>query len=355
MILLFEPAQPHLRWCMVEKDAFSEKIIKLGPEWNKAVIDEVNDLENIDAIGYFFPRAGEDVKKTANYLDSNSLLKFEKYATLFPDYNQLIYDVAHYWLTHLPGIPQFLFCDTAFFSNVPPEAGAYAITPELSRRSVKRYCGDGLCHEWALEKSTSSAAPVGQNVLSLVISEKTNIAAIKNGRAIESTIGFTAVEGIPSLNSCGDIDPSIIFQLAAGGMSLEEINHLLSVKSGLCGLLGRTCQLSDMMSYSENPEIVKVQEIYRYSIVKYMGAFMSILDGVDTVLFSCERPKETEYFIRTLCREMEFLGARLKSNPTWNKKITTLSDDNSSIKIMCIEYNRWKIMAEKISKFEGEK
>jgi acetate kinase len=168
-----------------------------------------------------------------------------------------------------------------------------------------------------------------------------------DGKPVETTIGFTPVEGILSAGGCGDIDATIVFELRAAGMSLEGINHVLSSESGLTGLAGRPCSFRDLMTQQEDPALAPVREILRHSITSYIGAFVAVLGRVDAVVFVSEHPHESQGFIRSLCQKFGPLGPKFKLEEAGGEQDPILTEADSPVSVVCLGYNKWTTMAAK--------
>ncbi|MDP8218354.1 MAG: hypothetical protein P9M03_06490, partial [Candidatus Theseobacter exili] len=136
--------------------------------------------------------------------------------------------------------------------------------------------------------------------------------------------------------------------LNSTGMSLEEINILLSHESGLEGLLGRKCAFRDFLEDSDDTEIAKVQHIFRYSILKYLGSFIAILGGVDVIVFVGEEINKAMNFISRLCDELEFPGLNKSSIVEQKSGFVSLTQRKSPVNIFCVECNKWKIISEHV-------
>jgi len=345
-MLLFKPELSFLRWCKVGEGTFLENRCKFKPDWYNKVIDKTDEIE---AIGYFLYHGGNKIKKSVSLLTSEILTKMEECISFLPEYNDLTYKAASYCFKNFPNIHHVLFCDTAFFTNLPKQISTYGVPYELYKKGVRRYGGYGLCHQWLWEQIQSFSNETAQKVISIYLGELTNIAALKNGKPLETTIGFSPVEGIPSSKSCGSIDPSIIVEFFSKGMSFDEIHQLLSEKSGFSGLLGKECSFLDIVQNENEAEKLKIREIFRYNVIKYIGAFISILGGIDAIVFASEYLEESTSFILEICSKLEFLGLRCKILDV-NEKFQNLTKDGASVKIFCGKYNIWKIMAEKVKK-----
>ena len=332
MIVIFEPDPPFIRWCTIKNGCFLQEKLVFGASCLKKIQRKILKESNGEKIifGYILPNGGEKIDKPISLLTDESLSRMEECVKFLPEHNGIIYKIANYLSKEFSGANHVLFCDTSFFVGLPKETSTYAIPYKLRKKGIRRYGGYGLCHEWAWGQTRQAFGKKIKNVISVYLGNSSNIAAIKNTIPIETTIGFTSVEGIPSLNACGDIDPTIIFQLHAGGMSFERINNLLSKESGLNCLLG------------------KASEILQYHIVRYIGAFISILGGVDAIVFIAENFEDKKDSILKICHFLDCIGfkSKMKINNNPNGAII-LSADNSKIKSLCLHYNKWKILSQK--------
>jgi acetate kinase len=345
MIILFDPNPPFLRWCKVEDGIFSENRCTFGPRWADAVIMDAGSIDRIHAIGYMLYNGGSNITSSANILSQDLLARVERCVGLLPEHNDITLKIAQYWIDKLPKIPHILFCDTAFFTDLPTEVSTYAIPYELCKKGIRRYGGYGLFHQWAWKKTQSFLNDQPRKLLSIYLGNHTNIAAIKNGMPLETTLGFSSLEGIPSSTGCGDIDTTIVFQLHSAGMSLEEINRLLSRESGFTGLLGKKCGFLDIVRNSDS-EIAVVRDILCYNILKYAGAFISILGGVDSIAFLSTHIRESLNLISDICNRLEFLGLKCNTIQDLNEDFFRLSATDSRVEAYCMHCNQWKVMLE---------
>lgn len=346
MILIFEPESPYIKWYKVEgANSVSGKCQFTNELFEKILCDEKSH-KDIKAIGYHLYHGGEDISKTIDKISLEDIPKLENCVKYLPDYNDLTLKIAELGTTIFPSVPQFLFCDTAFYSDLPHEASVYAVPKELTRQGIRRYGGYGLFHQYAWENIKLLCGASCEKIISIYIGNHTNITAIKNGIPLETTIGFTPVEGIISNTSCGDIDPTIIFQLNSEGMSFEEINELLARESGFSGLLGYKCSFSDLINDKDDVEKAKIIELLQYNITKYIGAYISVLGGIDGIIFIVENLKETMKFINIVCTKLKYLDLELKMNLIEKKNIIDLTEVSSKVKVFTMETNRYKIELE---------
>lgn len=348
MILLFDPDPPLLRWCKVENGNITEHKCEFDSAWDEKVLGTIDDLRRIEAVGYVLYHGGQEILEPAILLTPESFLNVEKSMQFLPEHNDMIVKIAGEWIARLINIPHIVVCDTGFFASMPNEASAYAVPFELRRKGIRRYGGYGLCHQWVWEKSRSLRINRCEKLISVYLGDRTNVAAIRNGRAIESSIGFTPAEGMLSSNSCGDIDPTIVFQLISAGMSLEEINQALSQEAGFTGLVGRPCGFLDLLREPSDSLVRSVKEIFLYALRKYIGAFVSILGGVDIIAFVTKYPKQSMDLQLDILSSLEFLGIKKKTIIDSHTDHANLTEKDSPIGGVCYYYDKWNIINERV-------
>jgi acetate kinase len=270
---------------------------------------------------------------------------------LLPEHNDLTCRVAQEWLARRPEIPHLLLCDTGFFCRLPPEASLYAVPYELRKHGVKRYGGYGLCHQWAWREVERLRDGRAARVVSVYLGDHTNVAAIKDGLPLETTIGFSMVEGIISATACGDIDPTVVFQMQSEGMSLEQIRLLLSSKSGFTGLMGKRVGLLEVLNGTSDPKARLAKEILRYGILRHIGACIAVMGGVDAMVFVSSHPGACLGFIMEICQALACVGVRPRTGPIEQGAACELTDAASLVNVFCLGYNAWQLLAEHGSAF----
>ena len=191
----------------------------------------------------------------------------------------------------LPDVPAVAVFDTAFFHDLPEEAATYALNADVAREyAIRRYGFHGTSHEYVSRRAAEflerDVAELNQIVLHL--GNGASASAIRGGRAIDTSMGMTPLEGLVMGTRTGDIDAGIVFQLArVGGMSIGEIDELFNKKSGLKGLCGE----NDFRAILERVEAgdedaVRAYRVYLHRLRRYIGAYMVDLGRVDAIVFT---------------------------------------------------------------------
>ena len=348
MILLFDPDPPIVRIYIGSNNSIQQYDCEMTSDWAAQARNIIGNVEHVRGAATLLYHGGNSFQNSITPVTSETFEKINAAQKWLPESNEWSKRIAREMYRCLPGIPHFILCESAFFSQMHAEAATYAIPFSITQGGIKRYGSSGLCHQWAWEKSQTSLSPAPRKVISAQMGNKTSLAAIKDGQAVETTIGFTPVEGILSSMACGDIDPTIIFHLTASGAEMREINYLLSRESGFAALLGESCSYRDLMNNKDEPRYSFIRKILGYQMIKYIGAFTSILGGVDAIAFSGDPISESFLFIRDLCKEMEFLGIHLLAENYEQSGVWRMTEDNSLARAIGVDYARPQILIEQI-------
>ncbi|MFA5137714.1 MAG: hypothetical protein WC728_00665 [Elusimicrobiota bacterium] len=326
MRLLIDPDPPRLRW---SKDAVETGGVPLG---------------EASSISYRLHHGGERLREPATRVTPESLAAVRSVIRYRPEHNSLTYEAACRMLRLLPDVPQFFLCDTAFFSSLPEEASVYAVPSALRSRGVRRYGGNGLHHRWAWQRTRELCGQGVSRVISIRLGDRSDVAALRDGAPVDTTLGFSPVEGLLSRTGCGDIDASVVFELRTAGLSLSEINDLLSRRSGFRALVGPRCGFKELSAPSGGADRALAREMLLYGVVKCAGGFAALLGGADVVAIAAESPSASTRFVWELCRRLGALGLGCRRRMPL-KDGAVLSDRGSAVKAVFLEADLWRSMA----------
>jgi acetate kinase len=354
MILLFDSDTVNLHWCKVEGDNFAADKCQLRSDWSQTVAKSTNNFEKIKSIGYFLHNGGEIIKKPASFLSAQNMKELEKCVGFLPEFNDITAKTAGYYIDMLPNLSHILLCDTAFFLDLPAEVSSYAVPYQLSGKGIRRTGRFGLFHSWASKQIEPLIKKSSQRIICVHLDERTDVTAVKDGLPVDSSMGFTPTEGILSGTSCGDIDPTIIFYLHSMGMRFEQINQLLSSQSGFTALTGEKTDLFKVISGKRNVKKDFAREIYLYNVVKYIGSFISMLGGLDAIVFFSEKLEKFQPIISDVCKKFEFLGLKLQGQIDKKQQIWNFADKTSDIKVFGLKINKWRILASQIEALKNK-
>jgi acetate kinase len=211
-----------------------------------------------------------------------------------------------------PALPQVACFDTAFHRGHPEIADRFALPDALYREGVRRYGFHGLSYEFIASRLPVVAPEIaGGRVVVAHLGSGASMCALKAGRSVDSTMGFTALDGLPMGTRCGALDPGVVIHLIrAKGMSADQVEQLLYHDCGLRGLSGLSNDVRDLLG-SKQPAAALALDYFVYHVARQLGALAAALEGVDGVVFTAGIGERSAELRARICRRAAWLGLRL--------------------------------------------
>ena len=335
-MLVFEPDFGKFNWYQLQDEAFIQGSVELYP--GKMHLEAPGLSQETDRIAYVLPHGAGEFSHTATFITPETLARVERCLPFWPEQNRITLELMRDGLERFPKIPQLLLSETAFFARLPAWAGAYALPAELHAQRLRRYGGDSFTHQWAWQ-NTSSDLPAPRRLVSIHLCDHPNLAAITGGQAVETSLGFTPVEGLPSLTSSGDVDPEIVLLLNRQGMSPANIHDLLLHQSGWQTIAGP----GRLVELLEKDDLVF--QMLRAGVLKAFGAAAAALGGVDGLVFTCDERSGWLSFIRSICQDLAFANLTLLDQPDASQAgAWMLSSPQSGFKSLALEASYGRIL-----------
>jgi len=254
------------------------------------------DFNSIDAIGHRVVHGGEEFQK-ATLIDANVIDTIQRLSSLAPLHNPANLDGILVATKKAPNIPQIAVFDTSFHSTMPQESFIYALDYKFyEKNSIRRYGFHGTSHSFVSKKASEilNKERKNLNLITLHLGNGASVCAIKNGKSIDTSMGFTPLEGLIMGSRSGDIDPAIIFYMMRElGMSIDEVDRELNKHSGLIGICGENDVRKIVKSTDEKAKLALDMMIYR--LQKYIGSYMAILGDVDSIVFTGGIGENSQY------------------------------------------------------------
>ena len=245
----------------------------------------------MDAVGHRVVHGGDRFREPT-VIDDEVLAEIDALSSLAPLHNRpalaAMRAVGHELGRSVPSVATF---DTAFHRTLPDRAGRYAIEPELAdRHRIRRYGFHGLAHRFMTERYAALAGRPVEDVtlVTLQLGNGCSAAAIEGGRSVDTSMGFTPLEGLMMGTRSGDVDPSLVGFLAQReGVAVAEAESRLNRRSGLLGVSGRSGDMRDLLDAERagDERAALAVEMYCYRVRKYVGAYLAALGGADAVVF----------------------------------------------------------------------
>ncbi len=271
-----------------------------------------------------------------------ALEKLEPLAPLHQPYNLAAIKAI---VERVPELPQVACFDTSFHRSQPAIEQIYAIPRKYTDEGVRRYGFHGLSYEYissVLPKYDKNLA--AGRVVVAHLGNGASMCAMRNGRSVASTMGFTAVGGLPMGTRCGAIDPGILLYLMnRHGMDARSIENLIYNQSGLLGVSGISSDMRELLA-SEDPRAREAVDLFVYRIGRELGSLVAALDGIDGIVFTGGIGENSAIIRARVCRNAEWLGLDFdgKANKTGGSKI---SNDNSRVSAWVIPTNEELMIA----------
>jgi acetate kinase len=217
-------------------------------------------------------------------------------------------------------IPQVAVFDTAFYADLPEAAATYALPQGLCRKhDIRRYGFHGLAHQamWRRWRELRPDLRDGGRVISLQLGAGCSVTAVRDGRAVDTSMGFSPLEGLMMATRCGDVDAGLLlFLQRAEGLSPAELERLLNEESGLLGVSGESADMQRLLE-SQSPAARLAVEVYCHRARKYVGAFVAVLGGADAILFGGGVGEHAPQVRAMILDGMQCMGIEL--NPERNR------------------------------------
>jgi len=299
-------------------------VIKNQRHYDKILIKELSELKRfnglVKVIGHRVVHGGQKFRNPTlvTPLILRELQKYDKLAPLHNPFNILGIKVS---LKIFPETSQIAVFDTGFYKDLPQESLIYPLPETIRKRyEFQRFGFHGISHKYAVELAG------GKRVISCHLGGGSSITAVKDGRAIDTSMGFTPMEGLTMMTRSGDLDPGIVLKLTKI-FSPEKADEILNKESGLKGI----CGLSDMKEILKKADggdkkAISALKIFVYRIQKYIGAYFAILGGCDTLVFTGAIGSGSLKIRQMICR-----GLTILNKPKKIKILTVKPDEELAI------------------------
>ncbi|MCK5707683.1 MAG: acetate kinase [Candidatus Aureabacteria bacterium] len=322
-----------------------DAIHKLLVDHQHGVIENISEVEGV---GHRVVHGGEDF--TGSVLVGKQVIEaIKKNSELAPLHNPPNLLGIEATSKTLPSVPQVAVFDTAIHQTMPPKAYLYGLSIEQYKKyAIRRYGFHGTSHGYVSKKA---AETVGKSLKELKIitchlGNGGSITAFLDGKSVDTSMGFTPLEGIIMGTRCGDLDPFIpIYIMETQDMTHEEVNILMNKKGGLLALTGKR-DMRDVLQEAKQGSIDAINgiEMYVYRIQKYIGAYAAAMNGVDVIVFTAGIGENSFYIREKILKNFSYLGLILDTEANNNNEII-ISTEDSSIYAMAIKTNEELVIA----------
>lgn len=316
-------------------------------------IGVLKDMGEIDAVGHRLVHGGE--KFTGSALITDEILStMDALCELAPLHNPANLMGIRACQAIMKDTPMVGVFDTAFHQTMPKKAFLYALPYEAyTDMQIRRYGFHGTSHLYVSQRVIALLGkPAEQTkVITCHLGNGSSIAAVQGGKSVDTSMGFTPLEGVPMGTRCGDIDPAIVtYLMDKNGWSTAEVNAYMNKKSGVAGISGVSSDFRDLAEAAEggNERAQAALDVFTYKVKRYIGAYAAAMNGVDAIVFTAGIGENDRYVREMVLSDMEYLGVELdkeynKSCPRGEE--VTITKPGSKVKVFVIPTDEEMVIA----------
>jgi len=306
----------------------------------------IRDKSEIDAVGHRVVHGGEKFSEAAIITDE-VMEQIEECIQLAPLHNPHNVRGIQACQRLLPGVPEVAVFDTAFHQTMPDYAYIYALPWTLYKRhAIRRYGFHGTSHAWVARHTAELLGRPFESlkIITCHLGNGCSMTAVDRGKSVDTSMGFTPLEGLVMGTRSGDIDPAIILHVISHEeLSMHEANALLNKHSGLLGLSGVSGDMREVLAQANdgNERAKLALEVYCYRVRKYIGAYASVMGGLDSIVFTAGVGEHSPDVRRLSCEGLEFLGVKLddEKNCATTSGAADISANDSRVRVVVMPTN----------------
>src|SRR5690554_2788610 len=311
----------------------------------------IKSFDDIDAIGHREVHGGEEFSGSVK-IDENIMEALRRNIDLAPLHNPPNIMGIEACTEILPNVTQAGVFDTAFHQTMPPHAYIYGLPYEFYEKyEMRRYGFHGTSHKYvAMRAAELIGRPLKDlKIITCHLGNGASIAAVQNGESVDTSMGFTPLEGLIMGTRSGDIDPAIPFHLMKKmNLSLVDINNLLNKDSGVLGISGVSSDFRDLEQAADagNERAELALKTFYYRVTKYIGSYAAAMNGVDAIVFTAGLGENSATARECICASLGFMGVKIDTSKNDIRgKEAIISAEDASVQVMLIPTNEELMIA----------
>ncbi|MFP5081999.1 acetate/propionate family kinase [Pedobacter sp. JCM 36344] len=313
-------------------------------EWLK----EQNYDDGIKCVGHRIVHGMEH--SIPEIIDEHLLTELHKIMEYDPDHLPAEIEMIALFKKQFPNLLQVACFDTSFHTTMPKYAKTFAIPKKYYNQGVKRYGFHGISYSYLMkELKKQNGEEADGKIILAHLGNGASLAAVKKGKCIDTSMGFTPTGGIVMSTRSGDLDPGVAWYLMQKGLDAEEFNDVINHQSGLLGISGYSSDMQDLLKHQKsNKDAALAIEIFCYQIKKTIGAYTATLNGLDVLVFSGGIGENAPLVRKRICEGFDYLGIELDAGKNAKSK-RIISTKTSKVKVYVIPTDE-EIMIAKLTK-----
>ena len=318
-----------------------------------ALIDEkigvIKSMDEIGAVGHRVVHGGEEF--TESCLITDAVLKgLEKCTPLAPLHNPPNIIGIEACKKIMPGVPQVGVFDTAFHQTMPAEAYMYALPYEYYEQyRIRKYGFHGTSHKYVAQEAAKALgkAPEDLKIITCHLGNGSSISAVDGGKCVDTSMGFTPLDGVPMGTRTGAMDPAVVTYLINQGMSAAEVDTAMNKKSGVQGVSGVSSDFRDMCAAADegNERAQLALNMFAYQVKKFIGAYAAAMNGVDAVVFTAGVGENDSYTRSLIIDGLDYLGVKVDAQKNAVRGTVDISAADAKVKTLVIPTNEELMIA----------
>ena len=335
---------------VLEHRAGIELILRVLVDPEKGVLTKIDEIQ---AVGHRVVHGAEAFSEST-LITPEVVAKIEECIDIAPLHNPPnlagIYAISQL----LPKVPQVAVFDTAFHQTMPDKAFTYAIPYVFyTRDHIRKYGFHGTSHYFVShEAATMLRRPLDElKLITCHLGNGSSVAAVDHGKSVDTSMGFTPLEGLPMGTRSGDIDPAVpLYIMDKEELNLQQINALLNKHSGVLGISGISNDFRTLEEEAEKGDkrAALALEVFAYRLKKYVGSYIAAMNGVDAIVFTGGIGENSDIIRDMVVSDMEFLGIEFDADKNRTKKrgeAADISKPSSRVKVLVIPTNEELVIA----------
>ena len=305
-----------------------------------ACLGEHRFLSGLGAVGHRLVHGGSRYREPQR-VTPEFLSEIEELIPLDPDHMPAAIQGIRFVARKFPGLPQIACFDTAFHSSLPKVARMYALPRRFYDQGIFRYGFHGLSYEYLMGELHILEGNLAQGrVIMAHLGSGDSIVAVREGKSIDTSMGFTPLEGLVMGTRSGDVDPGVLLYLMGQEkISAQEMNTLLNKESGLLGISGTSSDVRILLDkIPKDDRAEEALDLFCYRVKKYIGAYAAVLGGLDVLVFAGGIGEHAPVIRKRICDGLDFLGLRWDASCN-EANAALISSPESRVKVRVIKTN----------------
>lgn len=318
-----------------------------------ALVDEkigvIKSMDEIGAVGHRVVHGAEEFANSC--LITEAVMKaLEKCTPLAPLHNPPNIIGINACTKIMPNVPQVAVFDTAFHQTMPAKAFMYALPYECYEEDrIRKYGFHGTSHKYVSQQAAKylGKAPEDLKIVTCHLGNGSSISAVDGGKCVDTSMGFTPLDGVPMGTRTGSMDPAVVTYLLNKGMTAAEVDNLMNKKSGVQGVSGVSSDFRDLSAASKegNKRAQLALDMFTYQVKKYIGAYAAAMGGIDAVVFTAGVGENDAATRKAITDGLGFMGIAVDDEKNNTRGTVDITADGATVKTLVIPTNEELMIA----------